>query len=88
MSSIVKNVAIIGAELGGLATAIALRKQGINVRVYEKARKFRPVGAGLGMMPNGFNSLEAIEPGLVKAIKSSGCCVGQSTLRNSTDINL
>ena len=82
MSSIVKNVAIIGAGLGGLATAIALRKQGINVQVYEKAQQFRPVGAGLGMMPNGFNSLEAIEPNLVKNIKSSGCCVTQSTLRN------
>ena len=83
MSSIVKNVAIVGAGLGGLTTAIALRKQGINVQVYEKAQKFRPAGAGLGIMPNGFNSIEAIEPSLVKAIKSSGCCVTQTTLRNS-----
>lgn len=83
MSSIVKNVAIIGAGPGGLATAIALRQQGINVQIYEKAQQFRPAGAGLGMMPNGFNSLEAIDPRLVKAIKNSGCCVTQSTLRNS-----
>lgn len=83
MSSIVKNVAIVGAGLGGLATAIALRKQGINVQVYEKAQKFRPAGAGLGIMPNGFNSIEAIEPNLVKAVKSSGCCVSKTTLRNS-----
>ena len=83
MSSIVKNVAIVGAGPGGLATAIALRKQGINVQVYEQAQQFRPAGAGLGIMPNGFNSLEAIKPDLVKEIKSSGCCVTQSTLRNS-----
>ncbi len=83
MSIAVKNVAIIGAGPGGLACAIALRKQGINVQVYEKAKKFRPAGAGLGLLPNGFNALEAIDPDLVTDIKSSGCCVKTSTLKNS-----
>ena len=83
MSIAVKNIAIIGAGLGGLACAIALRKQDVNVRVYEKAKKFRPAGAGLGLLPNGFNSLEAIDPDLVKKIKSSGCCVRRSTLKNT-----
>ncbi|WP_353735259.1 NAD(P)-binding protein [Okeania sp. SIO2C2] len=36
--SIVEKVAIIGAGPGGLATAIALRKQGIDAHVYEKAK--------------------------------------------------
>jgi len=81
--SAVKNVAIVGAGLGGLTTAIALSKQGINVQVYEKAKEFRPIGSGLGLMTNGLNSLEAIEPDLVKDIKSSSCCVGQFTLKNS-----
>lgn len=83
MSTAVKNVAIIGAGLGGLACAIALRQAGINVQVYEKATKFRPAGAGLGLWPNGFNSLGAIEPDLVKKIKSYGCCVTKSTLKNN-----
>ena len=83
MNTAVKNVAIIGAGLGGLACAIALRKQGLNVRVYEQAKDFRPVGAGIGLAPNGFNSLEAIEPNLVTSIKSSGCCVSKSTLKNT-----
>ncbi|MDJ0680988.1 MAG: FAD-dependent monooxygenase [Xenococcaceae cyanobacterium MO_167.B52] len=77
------KVAIIGAGLGGLACAIALRKQGFEVQVYEKAKKFRPAGAGLGLLPNGLNSLEAIEPDLVKNIKSFGCCVTKSSLRNT-----
>ena len=47
---VVEKVAIIGAGLGGLATAIALRKQGIDAHVYEKAREFSPVGAGLGKL--------------------------------------
>jgi salicylate hydroxylase len=83
MSIAVKNVAIIGAGLGGLACAIALRKQDINVQVYEKAKKIRRAGAGLGLLPNGLNSLEAIEPDLVTDIKSSGCRVNKSTLKNS-----
>ena len=65
MSSIVKNVAVISAEPGSLATAIDLCKQRINVWGYEQVKKFRSVGAGLGMMPNGFN-LEAIEPCFVE----------------------
>ncbi len=35
---VVEKVAIIGGGIGGLATAIALRKQGIDAHVYEKAR--------------------------------------------------
>ena len=41
---IVEKVAIVGAGLGGLATAIALRKQGFDAHVYEKAQEFRPAG--------------------------------------------
>ncbi|MEM8722649.1 MAG: FAD-binding protein [Cyanobacteria bacterium P01_G01_bin.39] len=51
----VQNIAIIGAGLGGLACAIALQRQGIKVRVYEKVQDFRPVGGGLALFPNGLN---------------------------------
>lgn len=60
---IVEKVAIIGAGPGGLAAAIALRSQGIDVQVYEKAQEFRPAGTGLGLAPNGLNSLDAIAYG-------------------------
>lgn len=79
---IAKKVAIIGAGPGGLAAAIALQKQGFDVQVYEKAHEFRPAGTGLGLLPNGLNCLEAIEPGLVEAIKLSGCQVRQAILKN------
>ncbi len=83
MNTIVKNVAIVGAGLGGLATAIALRKQGIEVQIYDKAKNFRPAGVGLGLAPNGLRSLEAIEPDLVKNIKKLGCCVSTTILKNT-----
>ena len=82
MSIAVKNVAIIGAGLGGLACAIALRQEGINVRVYEKAKDFRPVGGGLALFPNGLNFLELIDPGIVEDIKNSGCCLKKIVRKN------
>ncbi|MBD2516035.1 FAD-dependent monooxygenase [Nostoc sp. FACHB-973] len=79
---IVKKVAIVGAGPGGLATAIALKSQGINVEVYEKAQEFRPAGTGLGLAPNGLNALDAIAPGIVETLKSSGCQVNHTVLKN------
>ncbi|NEQ82512.1 MAG: FAD-dependent monooxygenase [Moorea sp. SIO2I5] len=78
-----EKVAIIGAGLGGLAVAIALRKYGYDVQVYEKAQDFRPVGGGLGLLPNGLNFLDAIEPGIVETIKNSGCEVRKNVLKNT-----
>ncbi|MEH2451204.1 FAD-dependent monooxygenase [Nostoc sp.] len=79
---IVEKVAIVGAGPGGLAAAIALRSQGIDVQVYEKAQEFRPAGTGLGLAPNGLNFLDAIAPGIVKTLKSSGCEVYHTVLKN------
>ena len=78
-----QEIAIVGGGLGGLACAIALHKKGYNVQVYEKAQDFRPVGGGLGLLPNGLKSLDAIEPGIVESIKNSGCHVKQTVLKNT-----
>ncbi|MGZ3291471.1 MAG: FAD-dependent monooxygenase [Xanthobacteraceae bacterium] len=47
-----RSVTIIGAGIGGLATASALRSRGIAVDVYEQADKFARVGAGIQQSPN------------------------------------
>ena len=47
------RIAIVGAGIGGLATAATLRALGFtDVNVYEQARAFARVGAGIQMMPN------------------------------------
>ncbi|MFN6568940.1 FAD-dependent monooxygenase [Dendronalium sp. ChiSLP03b] len=79
-----KKVAIIGGGLGGLAVAIALHKQGINAQVYEKARFLHSVGAGLSIVPNGLNSLEAIAPGITESLKGAGSQTQMLTLKKST----
>jgi len=41
------RVGIVGAGMGGLATAAALRRAGIDVTVYEQAAQFARLGAGI-----------------------------------------
>src|ERR1700730_14116035 len=41
------SMAIVGAGMGGLATAAALRRVGIDVTVYEQAAQFARLGAGI-----------------------------------------
>lgn len=67
-----KKVGIIGAGPAGLATAIALRKQGLDVHIYDQARAFRPIGAGLTLSPNGLRSLETIDADVVQHLKCQG----------------
>jgi salicylate hydroxylase len=54
------RVAIIGAGIGGLAAAGALRKLGCEVLVYERSGELGEVGAGLQIGPNGVKVLRAL----------------------------
>ena len=51
---------IIGAGIGGLATAIALRDAGVDVQVFERSNELRESGAGLMIWPNGTRSLQTL----------------------------
>ncbi|UBF25852.1 FAD-dependent monooxygenase [Kovacikia minuta CCNUW1] len=77
------KVTVIGAGLGGLAAAIALRQQGIDTQVYEKARGLQPIGAGLSLFPNGLNVLNAILPGLADSLIRVGSQAQRVNLRKS-----
>src|SRR5579884_492983 len=54
------SIAIVGAGMGGLAAAAALRQAGFDARVYEQAPAFARVGAGVQMMPNSMKVLRGI----------------------------
>ena len=54
------SIAIIGAGMGGLTAAATLRRAGFDVKIYEQARRFGRVGAGIQMMPNSMKVLRAI----------------------------
>ena len=60
------RIAIVGAGLGGLAAAAALREAGIDAEVFEQAPSIAPVGAGIQLTPNaskairGFSILDGV----------------------------
>jgi 6-hydroxynicotinate 3-monooxygenase len=60
------SIAVIGAGMGGLATAAALRRIGIDVQIYEQAPRFIRLGAGIQIGCNAMKVLRAfgLEPTL------------------------
>jgi 6-hydroxynicotinate 3-monooxygenase len=54
------SIAIIGAGMGGLASAAALRRVGIEVTVYEQAAQFSRLGAGIQIGCNAMKVLRGL----------------------------
>jgi 6-hydroxynicotinate 3-monooxygenase len=54
------HIAIIGAGMGGLAAAAALRRAGIDVTVYEQAQQFTRLGAGIQIGCNAMHVLRGL----------------------------
>ncbi len=51
------KVIVVGAGIGGLTAAVALRKVGVDVEVYERAGELRTAGTGLSIMSNALSAL-------------------------------
>jgi salicylate hydroxylase len=56
----VQKVAVVGAGLGGLNAAIALRQRGLDVTVYEQSDVLGEIGAGIQLSPNAMRVLMAL----------------------------
>src|SRR5271170_191528 len=54
------NIGIIGGGIGGVATAVALHRAGIDATVYERANELREVGAGMMLWPNATRVLKEL----------------------------
>ena len=54
-----REIAVIGAGLGGLVAAALLEQRGCRVRVYEQAPAFERLGAGINVSPNVMKVLRA-----------------------------
>ncbi|MDJ0707194.1 MAG: FAD-dependent monooxygenase [Leptolyngbyaceae cyanobacterium MO_188.B28] len=55
-----KKVIIIGAGIGGAATALALSHLGLELVVYERTKELREVGAGLALWANATHVLKSL----------------------------
>ncbi len=60
MSKAKPRIAIVGAGMGGLAVAAALRQLGVDAPVYEQASRFARIGAGIQMLPNSTRVLRGL----------------------------
>jgi len=68
------RVVVVGAGLGGLAAAIAVRAAGHEVLVCERSPVLREAGAGIGLMPNGVLALDML--GLGAAVRAKAMPLG------------
>jgi 2-polyprenyl-6-methoxyphenol hydroxylase-like FAD-dependent oxidoreductase len=57
------KVLIIGAGIGGLAAAVALRRAGVPCEVFERTPQLLEVGAGISLWPNAVKALERLGVG-------------------------
>jgi FAD-dependent urate hydroxylase len=73
---------VVGGGIGGLAAAVALRRAGHDVTVYERAERLREVGAGLGISANALAALDRL--GLRAAAASRGALGRRLLLRTAS----
>jgi 2-polyprenyl-6-methoxyphenol hydroxylase-like FAD-dependent oxidoreductase len=76
-----RTALIVGAGIGGLAAAVALRRAGWQVRVHERASHPRELGFALALAPNAIAALE--ELGLSGAMVGRGVAVTQFEVRHA-----
>src|SRR5471032_3130668 len=65
-----RDIAIIGAGIGGLSAATVLRRAGHRPVVYERFAASRPIGSGLMLQPTGLAALDRL--GLRAPIEALG----------------
>ncbi|HEX5098733.1 MAG TPA: FAD-dependent monooxygenase [Polyangiaceae bacterium] len=64
------EVLIIGAGIGGLTLAAALRQRGFSCRVFERTPELKPVGAGILVQPSALRALHTL--GLDAKVAAAG----------------
>lgn len=74
------DIAIIGAGIGGLVTALSLQRQGFRPVIYEQARELGEVGAGISLGPNALRILYHL--GLGDAIEGAGTLMSEGSTRH------
>ncbi|WP_062435400.1 FAD-dependent monooxygenase [Herbidospora daliensis] len=77
-----RHAVVVGAGIGGLTSAAALRQQGWAVTVLERAASIEPVGAGLAMAPNALRALDVI--GVGDRVRTLSAFQGSAGIRTKT----
>lgn len=79
MSGTNSEALVVGAGIGGLAAALALRRIGLSVRVFERAQDPRELGFALLLAPNAMSALRAL--GLADEVRAQGVVMRSGEMR-------
>ena len=74
------EVIIVGAGIGGLTLALALRQANIPCRVFESAPAIRPIGVGINLLPHATKQLAAL--GLEAQLATAAIATTDATFFN------
>jgi 2-polyprenyl-6-methoxyphenol hydroxylase-like FAD-dependent oxidoreductase len=77
----VKKVLIVGGGIGGLATAIALQKTGIQTEIVEKQKEWNVYGVGIILQSNALRAIDAL--GLTEEFLAIGTTHSALHIRDS-----
>lgn len=66
-------ILVVGAGIGGLTAAIALRQAGFHVEVFERAAELKEIGAGIGISANAIRVLKHL--GLMERVVERGTVI-------------
>jgi salicylate hydroxylase len=80
------NIIIVGAGLGGLACAVACRRENLEVVVLERSSDAREIGAGIQIPPNGARIITDF--GLLQQILEKGSIVQHVDFRRYDDARI
>jgi 5-methylphenazine-1-carboxylate 1-monooxygenase len=54
------HAVVVGAGIGGLATALSLHEVGVQVDVFDTVHELRPLGVGINLLPHAVRELDAL----------------------------
>jgi len=86
VSAPIRSIAVVGAGVAGLATALACARAGHRVQVFEQVREFAPVGAGIQLGPNATRVLHDL--GLESAVRAVAAFPAELQVRSGIDARL
>lgn len=79
-------VLVAGGGIGGLAAALALTRQGLDVLVFEQAAQIGEIGAGIQLGPNAFAALDAL--GVGEAARRRAVYIDELVMHDAVDASL
>lgn len=78
-----QKVIIVGGGIGGLAAALSLSRQGIEILLLEQADQIGEIGAGIQLGPNAFAALDAL--GVGQAARNRAVFTDHTTMMDAID---